>query len=356
MNSGTPELNFQYSSNQLTDSNGNLLNNQLFNGYISKDSMNNYNNQAYGQTNMDGINNNEMCNNYTTSPMNVFGNKSIDNSSPNSNISNSNSNTNSNDNSNGNRNIEISNQSSQHNSMSLSEEEIHQRRKAQNRAAQRAFRERKEGKLKELSGKLKEAELLREKLESQLNDLKEKNLLLDMENQMLQKRQQHIQFQQTIPSSTFESTTINFDKSPLTNSDSNNNNNININNSSNNSNNNSNKGLGFNEILSFKFPNTTKCDFIDGTIDWESHGRSNESEIYANKIGESYKHENEKVLTISAIWDYLVEFTNLNEDYTIDIPGIMSELRGKEVCHGFGPAYPLNLVNEIILKYIENNS
>lgn len=212
-----------------------------------------------------------------------------------------------------------------------SEEELYQRRKAQNRAAQRAFRERKEGKIKELSSKLQDAELSREKLEQQLKELKEKNKRLNLENQILQKQQQYRQHSQTFNSkeADLKKDSFTVDKSHVPN-------------------------LNVHDVISFKFPNTSKCEFIDGTIDWASHGLNNESEFYASKIGESYRHENTKVLTISAVWDYLVEFANLNEEYTLDIPGIMNELRGKEVCHGFGPAYPHQLVNDIILRHLDD--
>lgn len=212
------------------------------------------------------------------------------------------------------------------------EEELYQRRKAQNRAAQRAFRERKEGKLKELSGKLKDAEVEREKLEKILNELKQKNQQLDMENKLLQK--QRSQSQQGDSSNILDnSLTASMNKSPFTT--------------------NSTVEESSEKVLLFKFPNTTKCDFIAGTIDWSRHGRGDDSALEASKLGHSYEIENEKVLTISAVWDYLVEFTALNDDYELDIPGIMDELRGKEKCHGFGPAYPISLINSIIMNHID---
>lgn len=209
------------------------------------------------------------------------------------------------------------------------DEELYQRRKAQNRAAQRAFRERKEGKLKELSNKLQEAEASREMLEKQLNDLKEKNLMLDMENQMLQqqKEQQKLSLNSI---NNLNSLLMKGSNTPTSTIETN----------------------ELQEILSFKFPCTSRTDFIDGTIDWGAHG--GKREIGTTSMGESYNYENEKVLTISAVWDYLVEFTKLNDDYSVDIPGIMDELRGREVCHGFGPAYPIHLVNDIILRHLES--
>lgn len=185
------------------------------------------------------------------------------------------------------------------------DDETYERRKAQNRAAQRAFRERKEGKLRELTIKLQNAEKEREKLEIQLKQLREKNVKLGIENQMLLSGGSNISI------------------SPL--------NDINDN---------------INDNIMFKFP--TKREFINKSVDLSQHD-SNNSNIL---IGQSYEINDEKLLTISAIWDYLVEFKQLNEDVEINISKIMEELRGKEECHGFGPAYKLSLVNEIIIRHV----
>lgn len=200
-----------------------------------------------------------------------------------------------------------------------SEEELYQRRKAQNRAAQRAFRERKEGKLKELSGKLANAESAREKLEKQLEELKKRNMMLDLENKILQKKQEGQQADE-------------MDELLLKNAE------------------------AATSILSFKFPSAGKWDFINGTIDWKVHGGVDKTDVEANKLGYSYEiQDGEKVLTVSAVWDYLVEFSKLNDNVVLNIPEIMAELRGQEKCHGFGPAYPLKLVNEIVVQHIEDN-
>lgn len=186
------------------------------------------------------------------------------------------------------------------------DDETYERRKAQNRAAQRAFREREEGKLRELTIKLQNAEKEREKLEIQLKKLREKNVKLGMENQIL-----------------LSGGSSSISISPV--------NDINDNR---------------NDNIMFKFP--TKKEFINKSVDLSQHD-SNNSNIL---IGQSYEINDEKLLTISAIWDYIVEFKQLNEDVEINISKIMEELRGKEKCHGFGPAYKLSLVNEIIIRHV----
>lgn len=183
------------------------------------------------------------------------------------------------------------------------DDETYERRKAQNRAAQRAFRERKEGKLRELTIKLQNAEKEREKLEIQLKQLREKNVKLGMENQIL-----------------LSGGSSSISISPVSDNR--------------------------NDNIMFKFP--TKKEFINKSVDLSQHDSSNSNIL----IGQSYEINDEKLLTISAIWDYLVEFKQLNEDVEINISKIMEELRGKEKCHGFGPAYKLSLVNEIIIRHV----
>lgn len=214
--------------------------------------------------------------------------------------------------------------------INISEEELYQRRKAQNRAAQRAFRDRKEGKLKELSGKLEEAEKERLKLEKELDDIKQKNMLLDMENQYLQQNKTSTYGTSITSQNTSNlSPILNIDKPEFT-------------------------IEGFQQ--QFKFPTSTKFDFIMGALDTTSmakHHLTKEGiKDQSLKIGSSYEVKAQRVLTLSAVWDYIMEFSQLNEDLNVDVPYIMTKLRGNEVCHGFGPAYPLEMINEIILNAI----
>lgn len=215
----------------------------------------------------------------------------------------------------------------------VSEEELYLRRKAQNRAAQRAFRERKEGKLKELSGKLEVAEKARLQLEKELDDIKQKNILLGMENQYLQQSK-----------SSIGNTSITSQNSITSSSSPQLNDKLNTTNTQ--------------LQQQFKFPSATKSDFILGTIGASNLSKHQLTETdLANdsfKVGSSYEIKEQRVLTISAVWDYLMEFLTLNEDLDVDVSVIMVNLRGKEVCHGFGPAYPLDLVNQIIMDTIND--
>ncbi|QPG74698.1 hypothetical protein FOA43_002031 [Brettanomyces nanus] len=181
----------------------------------------------------------------------------------------------------------------------LTDNQLYQRRKAQNRAAQRAFRERKEGKLRELSAKLDMAESEKRELQKQLQDLKQKNSMLDMENKLLHK----------------DSTSPPQHLSPSNGS--------------------------------FAFPQFTREKFIEGSVDMNKH-------IWNDDMlgSKRYDVDHTSLLTASAVWDYLVEFGKMNEEIEVDIPGIMNDLKGKEVCHGYGPAYSLGLVTATLKKHI----
>lgn len=193
---------------------------------------------------------------------------------------------------------------------SLTEDELHQRRRAQNRAAQRAFRERKEGKLKELSTKLNTAESEKQRLERELLELKQRNMMLDMQNRLLQKNG-------SLDGSTDGESGI--------------------------------SGVS-NEVgtRAFTFPDYTREQFIEGSVDLNMHPGFTTTQLMASK---QYTLDQTALLTVSAVWDYLVEFAKLNDDLELDLPAIMDDLRGNEVCHGFGPAYKLQNVKEVLQRH-----
>lgn len=58
--------------------------------------------------------------------------------------------------------------------------------------------------------------------------------------------------------------------------------------------------------------------------------------------------ETERYLTIGAVWDYLIAKAAINcvDHDKVNILLIMMALRGKEVNHGYGPAYAQSLVND----------
>ncbi|KAH3665855.1 hypothetical protein OGAPHI_004043 [Ogataea philodendri] len=190
-----------------------------------------------------------------------------------------------------------------------------EKRKAQNRAAQRAFRERKEVKLKELSAKLTQSEAEKQRLLNEIEQLRQRNALLGIENELLHK-----------------SENANIVEAPKL-------------------------GSGAHK---FDFPRTRE-EFIKSIIDPQQHQTSHTetpTPIQAphsmvdgvSYAIEKYHHNDQDLLTVAAVWDYLNELATKNDEVDFNIPAIIEQLRGKEVCHGHGPAYPISLVNLIVQK------
>lgn len=170
----------------------------------------------------------------------------------------------------------------------LTEAELQLKRKAQNRAAQRAFRERKETKLKDLELKLNKSEEEKQQLIDQLEAIRRNNLNVIAENQKLK---------------------------------------------------NSNP---FDHSKDFAFPKNEK-QFIDGMLSGTHHVFQ---EDFSKKAYDSPDNGN-RVLALGAVWDYLlykVETENLN----VDVVEVMRKLKGNEKCHGFGPAYPVDLIDQVL--------
>ena len=179
----------------------------------------------------------------------------------------------------------------------LNEEELQMKRKAQNRAAQRAFRERKETKLKELECKLAESEEEKRRLLSQLNLAKQQNFSILTENEYLKNK------------SSSEQNLVN--KSD--------------------------------DTMNVVFPKNQR-DFIYGLA-----GNHEVNNYTINKVYENPEVPGRKLLAVGAVWDYLQLKSQESEKYeNLDILEIMGRLKGNERCHGYGPAYPLELVEQVV--------
>lgn len=186
----------------------------------------------------------------------------------------------------------------------LTPEELALKRKAQNRQAQRAFRERKETRLKELEAKLVQLEEERQRLMDQLECMRAHNMNIQLENQQLKAN--------VLPSSTLPDSQQSL---PTTNT-------LNV--------------------SAFEFP-LSQDQFFRGLLDGTSH------EIKADHVNRVYTLPDleDKLLAIGAVWDYLLarlEEAGIELE-TEDIQLIMNRLRGQEKCHGFGPAYSMSVVN-----------
>jgi hypothetical protein len=202
----------------------------------------------------------------------------------------------------------------------LTEEQLSLKRKAQNRQAQRAFRERKETKLKELQSKLNQLEQERQQLLDQLTCIREQNRTITTENEILkQNNARNIDSDSASFSMTSEHSRQ-LDYPP-------------------------------NATKEFNFPVREEA-FIEGLIKGTAHS------IEHHDIRKVYQSPDSgtKLLGIGAVWDYLIlkcEEYDI-EPETIDVNLIMSKLRGHELCHGFGPAYPIDLVDHTFLEVMHH--
>ncbi|KAM9900241.1 hypothetical protein OXX79_005257 [Metschnikowia pulcherrima] len=176
----------------------------------------------------------------------------------------------------------------------LTEEQLVIKRKAQNRLAQRAFRERKESKLKELQQKLLESEVERRRLLEVLDEVKQQFISVKTENQVLR---QH-------------------------------------------SNTNS-------QTSKFTFPQSQEA-FVEQMMDGQQKHVVKPDTV--SKIYDEPQRPGKKVLAVGAVWDYL-QFKIEEEEYeNVDMIEVMMALKGNEVCHGYGPAYPLGVVDEALQR------
>lgn len=205
------------------------------------------------------------------------------------------------------------------------DKEIIDKRKVQNRAAQRAFRERKEQKLKVLEGKLSQSEKEKDKILEELNKLKLKNYIITTENQMLLKTTGKSQAVEPITPDSLNETEAalrSTEKKPS---------------------------------FKFTFP---KLDISGAGSSFSQPlgpGITPESE---RALSEGHKliYENpektDKLLSTAALWDYLNSFETLNPDCELNIAQVVEDLRGSEKCYGRGPGFPLTRINTIILDQL----
>lgn len=183
----------------------------------------------------------------------------------------------------------------------VSEEELYLRRKAQNRALQRLFRERKESKLKDLSTKLSKTELEKERLLKELENLRKQNTVLLTENQVLLKSG-------SITTSS---------SSPV--------------------------ATDLLDNVEFSFPINKKM-FISDLVSNTEHDLK-KAYTYDTLI---YQHEGNKMLSVGAVWDYLHQYSSNHEELEIDIGKVMNYLKGSEKCHGYGPGFSIDVVKALI--------
>ncbi|KAG7196155.1 uncharacterized protein KQ657_000167 [Scheffersomyces spartinae] len=174
----------------------------------------------------------------------------------------------------------------------LTEEQLQRKKKAQNRAAQRAFRERKETKLKDLEARLMQSEEEKQKLLDQLDMVRQQNLSIQSENEVL-------------------------------------------------------RSQGTVSNTKFTFPESQQ-DFIETIMSGSKHVIN--PEFSKMTVYDNPDDPGAKLLAMTAVWDYIqLKAQQLDVDYQdVDVGEIIGQLRGNEKCYGYGPAYPLELVDQVV--------
>lgn len=192
-------------------------------------------------------------------------------------------------------------------------EENADKKKAQNRAAQRAFRERKEAKLNTLEHQLKESEANKEALQKEVDSLRKLNQEIHAENRTLLRRQDD------------DSVSNLMNYNPI----------------------NSIRQYSDDQMAKENVVHRRRDDFYKDLMNQvnsvnEIHGQKVQNKTYQDNSGNF-------IMTIPATWEYLQK--NYGED--IDIIQVIEALKGKEVCHGAGGAYPKVLVDEAIQQLMD---
>ena len=177
-----------------------------------------------------------------------------------------------------------------------------------NRAAQKAFRERKEARLKELQDKLLESEKNRQSLLKEIEELRKVNTEINAENRLLL-RSGNERFSRDLIDGTGHKYSF-----PIK-----------------------------DEFFSSEVPEGKLNNKSMYTL--KSSGQTREKEAqYTDKAGR-------QVFTVPATWEYLYK---LSEDRDFDVTYVMSKLKGKECCHTHGPAYPRNLIDSLVQEAAAN--
>lgn len=170
----------------------------------------------------------------------------------------------------------------------LEKTDVREIKRAQNRAAQRAFRERKEAKLRALEQELERSEEHRKLLTQQLEELQKASLST--------KR------------------TLLEESGPLQVTD--------------------------RAGITFSFPSEDENDHHESL-----HQIGQYHSDFMKEQSPYYDASGQQILTISATWDYLYK---LSESQDFNIPTVLKQLKGKEVCHRIGAAYPKVIIDEIV--------
>ncbi|ODQ65995.1 hypothetical protein NADFUDRAFT_46553 [Nadsonia fulvescens var. elongata DSM 6958] len=214
------------------------------------------------------------------------------------------------------------------------EVDIINRRKAQNRAAQKAFRDRRIQKVRELQDQLMKSQAEKDKLAAENEQLKREHTLVLTENKVLLA---NVGSNSTMLSGSNNNKQVS-DTSSYSSS------------GSIQANHNSYPTQQPNKVI---FPVN---DFYARLVHGTPHEIKEEEDLRKNPpssiIYQSKMEKNETMLGPAAVWDKIV---NHPDGDMIDFDYVESLLKGQERCEGFGPVYPLSKVENAIQMALENN-
>lgn len=191
---------------------------------------------------------------------------------------------------------------------------ITEKKRQQNRDAQRTFRQRKKLQLKTLETQLQKSKTIQNFLKDKVEQLRKQLLKTQSTNRNLLKRQLE---------------EVSTDNKSTNNAVSENDAIINDN---------SNCDHIENHDLNLKVAFPTEDDFIQNQVGDSIHTGKRVKLEYAIENGD-------KLLTVPATWEYLQKE---NDEIEFDVIKVMQNLKGKEMCHGNGAAYPKNLIDNLI--------
>lgn len=184
------------------------------------------------------------------------------------------------------------------------DDDLTTKRKAQNRAAQRAFRERREQRLKELEDKVAEVEQERERLASENERLKRENTVITTENKVLMETA--VSKGPSSPDPTQPPT--------------------------------GKAHFPYKQLQEMRAK--TQETLLGGH---EPPGDKNLKIIYQSEAS------HETMLGAAAVWDTIAKHA---EDEEFDIDLVARLIQGHQRCEGFGPVFPLKVVEEAIQEAI----
>ncbi|KAI3406064.2 FCR3 [Candida oxycetoniae] len=199
----------------------------------------------------------------------------------------------------------------------LSSKSAEELRREQNRAAQRAFRERKETKLRELEKKLSESEQIRKRLENELDERRRTDVKFSFPNGM--GMENTMRKGKPIGTDMWSNTSIAWDG----------------------------QGQGEHEMSSAMLEHEMSSAMLEHEmsstmLEHELSSAGLEQEMPSAEWEQGGNDQSgQRVFSVFSSWEYISR-------QDCDAVEVMNRLKGKEKCHEYGPAYSKESIDEVI--------